>query len=185
MAVCLVHLTCKCYHGNEKSIDVRNRSKTFCLFPAKDVKVDYFKNVTFVDYYHGKAKYDADLAEIEKNEPNVGFKYWFDAHPLESLREESKDVKVSKSTYEKHNLTYTQGAAQFGRMSIGFTKEAYEAYIKGETAYRQYEAKWAAKYPNITKFVKTYFDTDSDYKKYNLNTFEWHYNDNIYINIRK
>lgn len=72
-------------------------------------------------------------------------------------------------------------------MSLGFTKESYTAYIKGENAYRQYEAKWAAKYPNITKSVKMYYDTDKDAKKYNLNTFEWHYNDNYYTvnNIRK
>lgn len=164
--------------------------------PAKDVKVDYFKNVVFVDYYHGsgtpaqnKAKYDAELAEIENSNPKNGdglFK-WEMAHPLEFLREESKDVKVSKSTYEKHNLTYAQSAAQTGRMSLGFTKESYTAYIKGEKAYRQYEAKWAAKYPNITKSVKMYYDTDKDAKKYNLNTFEWHYNDNYYTvnNIRK
>lgn len=164
--------------------------------PAKDVKVDYFNNVTFVDYYHGsgtpaqnKAKYDADLAEIENSNPKNGdgLFVWLDAHPLEFLREESKDVKVSKSTYEKHNLTYAQSAAQTGRMSLGFTKESYTAYIKGEKAYRQYEAKWAAKYPNITKSVKMYYDTDKDAKKYNLNTFEWHYNDNYYTvnNIRK
>ncbi len=162
--------------------------------PAKDVKVDYFKNVKFVDYYHGsgtpaqnKAAYDAELAEIENSNPKNGdglFK-WEMAHPLEHLREASKDIKVSKSTYEKHNLTYAQYAASFGRESIGFTKEAYTAYIKGETAYRQYEAKWAAKYPNITKSVKMYYDTDKDAKKYNLNTFEWHYNDNFFINIRK
>ncbi|WP_270448491.1 mucin-binding protein [Lactobacillus delbrueckii] len=154
----------------------------YVYVPAKDVKVDYFKNVTFVDYYHGKAKYDADLAEIEKNEPEHGLKYWFDAHPLESLREGSKDIKVSKSTYEKHNMTYAQAAADFGRGSVGFTKEAYTAYIKGEAAYRQYEAKWAAKYPNITRSV---MKESSTIKKYNLNTFEWHYNDNYYINIRK
>lgn len=164
--------------------------------PAKDVKVDYFKNVVFVDYYHGsgtpaqnKAAYDAQLAKIENSNPKNGdglFKQ-LDAHPLEFLREESKDVKISKSTYEKHNLTYAQSAAQTGRMSLGFTKESYTAYIKGENAYRQYEAKWAAKYPNITKSVKMYYDTDKDAKKYNLNTFEWHYNDNYYTvnNIRK
>lgn len=177
--------------------------------PAKDVKVDYFKNVGYADYdtYHyssipaeanvtrearlasAKANYEAELAEIEKNAKTAkdiseGLMVWFDAHPLESLREESKDVKVSKSTYEKHNLTYAQEAAQFGRMSVGFTKEAYTAYIKGEKAYRQYEAKWAAKYPNITRNITKLLD-ESDYKKYNLNTFEWHYNDNIYINIRK
>lgn len=160
--------------------------------PAKDVKVDYFKNVHFVDYYLGsgtpaqiKAKYDANLAKAEKNYPDAGFTYWFEAHPLENLRMWSKKTKVSKNTYEKHNLTYAQAAAQDGRMSVGYTKESYIAYMNGEKAYRQYEAKWAAKHPNITKFVKTYFDTDSDYKKYNLNTFEWHYNDNYYINIRK
>ncbi|MBT8936919.1 hypothetical protein BTI34_05250 [Lactobacillus delbrueckii subsp. bulgaricus] len=97
----------------------------------------------------------------------------------------SKKTKVSKNTYEKHNLTYVQKAADYGRGSVGYTKEAYTAYIKGERAYHQYEAKWAVKYPNITKFMKTYFDTDSDYKKYNLNTFEWHYNDKYYINISK
>lgn len=162
--------------------------------PAKDVRVDYFKNVHYVDYYLGsgtpaqiKAKYDADLAEIENSNPKNGdglFK-WLNAHPLEFLRADSKDTKVSKSTYEKHNLTYAQRAAQTGRMSPGFTKEAYTAYIKGETAYRQYEAKWAAKYPNITKSVKMYYDTDKDAKKYNMNTFEWHYNDNVLVNIRK
>lgn len=153
--------------------------------PAKDVKVDYFKNVTFVDYYHGKAKYDANLAYFEKNEPENGFTYWFNAHPLERLREASKDTVVSKSTYEKHNLTYAQSAAQHGRMSVGFTKESYMAYIKGEKAYRQYEAKWAAEHPNITRYMEKIFKNDSDYKKYNLNTFEWHYNDNFFINIRK
>lgn len=157
----------------------------YVYVPAKDVQVDYFKNVTFVDYFDGKAKYDADLAEAEKNDPDAGFKYWFDAHPLERLREDSKDTVVSKSTYEKHNLTYAQKAAQHGRMSVGFTKESYTAYINGEKAYRQYEAKWAAKYPNITRYMEEIFKNDSDYKKYNLNTFEWHYNDNFYINIRK
>lgn len=159
--------------------------------PAKDVKVDYFKNVHFVDYYHGsgtpaqnKAAYDAELAEIENSNPKNGdglFK-WSVAHPLEYLREQSKDIKVSKSTYEKHNLTYAQYAASFGRDSLGFTKEAYTAYLKGETAYRQYEAKWAAKYPNITRSVTK---EGSTIKKYNLNTFEWHYNDNFFVNIRK
>lgn len=164
--------------------------------PAKDVRVDYFENVKFVDYYHGsgtpaqnKAEYDAKLARIENSNPKNGDGVieWLDAHPLEFLREESKNVKISKSTYEKHNLTYAQCAASCGRDSIGFTKESYTAYIKGETAYRQYEAKWAAKYPNITKSVKMYYDTDKDAKKYNLNTFEWHYNDNYYTvnNIRK
>ena len=161
--------------------------------PAKDVKVDYFKNVVFVDYYLGsgtpaqiKAKYDADLAEIENSNPknSDGMLEWFNAHPLEALRMYSKDTKVSKSTYEKHNLTYAQSAADYGRGSVGFTKEAYTAYIKGETAYRQYEAKWAAKYPNITRSVTKESNT---IKKYNLNTFEWHYNDNYYTvdNIRK
>lgn len=70
-------------------------------------------------------------------------------------------------------------------MSPGFTKESYTAYIKGEKAYRQYEAKWAAKHPNITRYVEKIFKNDSDYKKYNLNTFEWHYNDNVFINVRK
>lgn len=160
--------------------------------PAKDVKVDYFKNVVFVDYYLGsgtpaqiKAKYDADLAEFENSHPEDGFTKWFQAHPLERLREGSKDTVVSKSTYEKHNLTYAQRAAQHGRMSVGFTKESYTAYIKGEKAYRQYEAKWAAKHPNITRYMEELFKNDSDYKKYNLNTFEWHYNDNFFINIRK
>ncbi|MFK3588638.1 hypothetical protein OCH80_09635 [Lactobacillus sp. 23-2] len=155
--------------------------------PAKDVQVDYFTDVKFVDYYDGKAKYDADLAYFEKNEPENGSIDWFEAHPLERLRMSSKDTKVSKSTYEKHNLTYAQRAAQHGRMSIGFTKESYTAYINGEKAYRQYEAKWAAKYPNITKYMNELFNNDSDYKKYNLNTFEWHYNDNLYTvnNIRK
>lgn len=160
--------------------------------PVKDVKPDYFKNVHFVDYYLGsgtpaqiKAKYDADLAEAEKNDPDAGFDYWFDAHPLEDLRMWSKKIKVSKSTYEKHNLTYAQKAAQTGRMSPGYTKEAYAAYIKGEKAYRQYEAKWAAEHPNITRYMEELFKNDSDYKNYNLNTFEWHYNDNFYINIRK
>lgn len=150
--------------------------------PAKDVKVDYFNNVHFVDYYLGKAKYDADLAEIEKNEPENGLSDWFDAHPLENLRMWSKKTKVSKSTYEKHNLTYAQRAAQDGRMSMGYTKEAYMAYIKGEKAYRQYEAKWAAEHPNITRYMK---ENSNMLKKYNLNTFEWHYNDNFFINIRK
>lgn len=153
--------------------------------PAKDVRVDYFKNVTFVDYYHGKAKYDADLAEAEKNAPDAGFITWFQAHPLESIRKASKDIKVSKSTYEKHNLTYAQYAASYGRDSIGYTKEAYIAYINGEKAYRQYEAKWAAEHPNITRYMEELFKNDSRYKKYNLNTFEWHYNDNFYVNIRK
>ncbi len=157
--------------------------------PAKDVKVDYFKNVVFVDYYLGsgtpaqiKAKYDADLAEAEKNDPDAGYTYWFEAHPLEYLRMWSKDTKVSKNTYEKHNETYAQNAAEYGRMSVGFTKESYTAYINGEAAYRQYEAKWAAKYPNITRYMK---ENSNTIKKYNLNTFEWHYNDNFYINIRK
>lgn len=155
--------------------------------PAKDVQVDYFKNVHYVDYYHGggtpaqnKAKYDANLTEIEKSNGD-GFTFWFQAHPLESLRMYSKDIKVSKSTYEKHNMTYAQRAADHGRNSLGFTKESYTAYIKGESAYRQYEAKWAAKHPNITKSVAN----TNTIKKYNLNTFEWHYNDNFYINIRK
>ena len=153
--------------------------------PAKDVKVDYFKNVKFVDYYDGKAEYDADLAKAEKNAPDAGFTRWFQAHPLEDLRTWSKDTKVSKSTYEKHNLTYAQRAAQDGRMSVGHTKESYIAYINGEKAYRQYEAKWAAEHPNITRYMEELFKNDSDYKKYNLNTFEWHYNDNFFINIRK
>ena len=59
------------------------------------------------------------------------------------------------------------------------------AYIKGEAAYRQYEAKWAAKHPNITRYMKDLFKNDSRYKKYNLSTFEWHYNDKYYINVRK
>ncbi|WP_270448482.1 mucin-binding protein [Lactobacillus delbrueckii] len=167
---------------------------SYVYVPAKDVQVDYFKDVHFVDYYLGsgtpaqiKAKYDADLAEIENNNPKNGdgLNKWCNAHPLEYMRMWSEDIKVSKSTYEKHNLTYAQEAADYGRASAGFTKESYAAYIKGEAAYRQYEAKWAAKYPNITKSVKTYFETDKDDKKYNLNTFEWHYNDNFYINIRK
>lgn len=160
--------------------------------PAKDVKVDYFKNVVFVDYYHGsgtpaqnKAKYDADLAEFENSHPEDGFTDWFEAHPLEDLRMWSKKIKVSKNTYEKHNLTYAQNAAQDGRMSTGSTKESYTAYIKGEAAYRQYEAKWAAEHPNITRYMENLFKNDSRYKKYDLNTFEWHYNDNFYINIRK
>lgn len=153
--------------------------------PAKDVKVDYFKNVTFVDYYDGKAKYDADLAEAEKNAPDAGFTYWFQAHPLENMRMWSKKTKVSKSTYEKHNLTYAQSVAQHGRMSVGHTKESYIAYMNGEKAYRQYEAKWAAEHPNITRYMEELFKNDNDYKKYNLNTFEWHYNDNFYVNIRK
>lgn len=166
--------------------------------PAKDVKVDYFTGVSYVDYNIDgvnvpsnatpaqiKAKYDADLAYFEKNEPENGFTYWFDAHPLEDLRMGSEDTVVSKSTYEKHNLTYAQRAAQTGRMSVGHTKESYTAYINGEKAYWQYEAKWAAKYPNITKYMNELFKNDSDYKKYNLNTFEWHYNDNFFINIRK
>lgn len=160
--------------------------------PAKDVKVDYFKNVVFVDYYDGsgtpaqnKAAYDADLAKAEKNAPEAGFITWFEAHPLESIRKASKDIKVSKSTYEKHNLTYAQYAASYGRDSIGYTKESYIAYINGEKAYRQYEAKWAAEHPNITRYMEELFKNDSDYKKYNLNTFEWHYNDNFFINIRK
>ena len=70
-------------------------------------------------------------------------------------------------------------------MSLGFTKESYTAYINGEVAYRQYEAKWAAEHPNITRYMEELFKNDSDYKKYNLNTFEWHYNDKYYINIRK
>lgn len=154
----------------------------YVYVPAKDVKVDYFKNVTFVDYYSGKAQYDTKLAEIEKNEPEHGLKYWFDAHPLESLRMYSKDTKVSKSTYEKHNLTYAQRAAQHGRMSMGFTKESYTAYMNGENAYRQYEAKWAAEHPNITRYMK---ENSNTIKKYNLNTFEWHYNDNFFVNVRK
>lgn len=160
---------------------------SYVYVPAKDVQVDYFKNVHFVDYYHGsgtpaqnKAKYDANLTEIEKSNGD-GFTEWFQAHPLESLRMYSKDIKVSKSTYEKHNMTYAQRAADHGRGSLGFTKESYTAYIKGEEAYRQYEAKWAAKYPNITKSVAN----TNTIKKYNLNTFEWHYNDNFFINIRK
>lgn len=153
--------------------------------PAKDVKVDYFKNVKFVDYYDGKAQYDADLADVEKNAPDAGFTKWLQAHPLEDLRMWSKDIKVSKSTYEKHNLTYAQRAAQNGRMSVGHTKESYIAYMNGEKAYHQYEAKWAAEHPNITRYVEKVFKNDSDYKKYNLNTFEWHYNDNFYVNIRK
>lgn len=165
--------------------------------PAKDVKVDYFKNVHFVDYYHGsgtpaqnKAAYDARLARIEKyagtgEDTSAGLLEWTNAHPLERLREASKDTVVSKSTYEKHNLTYAQRAAEHGRMSVGFTKESYTAYINGEKAYRQYEAKWAAEHPNITKNMEELFKNDSDYKKYNLNTFEWHYNDNFYVNIRK
>lgn len=164
----------------------------YVYVPAKDVKVDYFKNVVFVDYYFGsgtpaqnKAKYDADLAEFENSHPGDGFTKWFNAHPLEYLRMWSKDTKVSKSTYEKHNLTYAQSAAQTGRMSLGFTKESYTAYINGEKAYRQYEAKWAAEHPNITRYMEELFKNDSDYKKYNLNTFEWHYNDKYYINIRK
>lgn len=159
--------------------------------PAKDVKVDYFKNVVFVDYYHGsgtpaqnKAAYDARLARIENSNPknSDGMIEWFNAHPLEALRMYSKDIKVSKNTYEKHNLTYAQSAAQDGRMSVGYTKESYIAYMNGEKAYRQYEAKWAAKYPNITRSVTKESNT---IKKYNLNTFEWHYNDNFYVNIRK
>lgn len=153
--------------------------------PAKDVKVDYFKNVKFVDYFDGKAQYDADLAKAEKNYPDAGFTKWLQAHPLEDLRMWSKDTKVSKSTYEKHNLTYAQRAAQDGRMSVGHTKESYIAYMNGEKAYRQYEAKWAAEHPNITRYVEKIFKNDSDYKKYNLNTFEWHYNDNFFVNIRK
>ncbi|MFR0586572.1 mucin-binding protein, partial [Lactobacillus porci] len=160
--------------------------------PAKDVRVDYFKNVKFVDYYHGsgtpaqnKAKYDADLAYFENSHPEDGFTDWFEAHPLEDLRMWSKKTKVSKSTYEKHNLTYAQYAASYGRDSIGYTKESYTAYINGEKAYRQYEAKWAAEHPNITRYMEELFKNDSDYKKYNLNTFEWHYNDNFFINIRK
>ncbi|MFK3588688.1 hypothetical protein OCH80_09890 [Lactobacillus sp. 23-2] len=164
----------------------------YVYVPAKDVKVDYFTDVHFVDYYLGsgtpaqiKAKYDADLAEREKNEPENGFTMWFNAHPLEDLRMGSRDTIVSKSTYEKHNLTYAQRAAQTGRMSVGYTKESYAAYIKGEKAYRQYEAKWAAKYPNITKYMEELFKNDSDYKKYNLNTFEWHFNDKFYIHFKK
>lgn len=156
--------------------------------PAKDVKVDYFKNVHFVDYYHGsgtpaqnKAAHDAKLAKIEKSNGD-GFYEWMVAHPLEYLRNQSRDIKVSKSTYEKHNLTYAQYAASFGRESLGFTKESYTAYINGEAAYRQYEAKWAAEHPNITRSVTT---ESSTIKKYNLNTFEWHYNDNFFVNIRK
>ncbi|MFR0614076.1 hypothetical protein ACLUXJ_06850, partial [Lactobacillus porci] len=116
---------------------------------------------------------------------SAGLLEWTNAHPLEALRTYSKDIKVSKNTYEKHNLTYAQEAAAYGRGSVGFTKEAYAAYIKGEAAYRQYEAKWAAEHPNITKNMEELFKNDSDYRKYNLNTFEWHYNDNFYINIRK
>lgn len=165
--------------------------------PAKDVKVDYFKNVHFVDYYHGsgtpaqnKAAYDARLARIEKyagtgEDTSAGLLEWTNAHPLENLRMWSKKTKVSKNTYEKHNLTYAQAAAEDGRMSVGYTKESYTAYIKGEAAYRQYEAKWATEHPNITKNMEELFKNDSDYKKYNLNTFEWHYNDNFYVNIRK
>lgn len=160
--------------------------------PAKDVKPDYFKNVTFVDYYFGsgtpaqiKTKYDADLAEAEKNDPNAGVTYWFEGHPLENLRMWSKNIKVSQSTYEKHNLTYAQKVAKDGRMGAGPTKESYTAYIKGEKSYRQYEAKWAAEHPNITRYMEELFKNDSDYKKYNLNTFEWHFNDNFYINVRK
>lgn len=165
--------------------------------PAKDVKVDYFKNVHFVDYYHGsgtpaqnKAAYDARLARIEKyagtgEDTSAGLLEWTDAHPLERMCMWSKKTKVSKSTYEKHNLTYAQNAAMYGRDSVGCTKEAYMAYIKGEAAYRQYEAKWATEHPNITKNMEELFKNDSDYKKYNLSTFEWHYNDNFYVNIRK
>ncbi|GHV98420.1 hypothetical protein lacNasYZ03_14720 [Lactobacillus nasalidis] len=161
--------------------------------PAKDVQVDYFKGVQFIDYCGSgtpaqtKAKYDANLAEIENNDSSSGEATceWFEAHPLENLRVWSQDFEVSKSTYEKHNQTYAQRAAEFGRTGVLFTKESYTAYIKGKTSYRQYEAKWAAKYPKITRNVTKSFATDSKLKKYNLNTFEWHFDDKFYIHYEK
>ncbi|GHV98423.1 hypothetical protein lacNasYZ03_01370 [Lactobacillus nasalidis] len=166
--------------------------------PAKDVKVDYFTDVDYADYdthHYGstptkaKANYEAELAETENSNPKYdeGLIFWEDAHPLEMLREESQTVKIAKSTYEKHNQTYAQRLAYRSRNGLGWTKESYTAYMKGEAAYRQYEAKWAAKYPNITRSMKVVLETDSYYKKFNLNTFEWHFNDKFFTakNIRK
>lgn len=167
--------------------------------PAKEIQVDYFSTVKYSEDNESgdtpaerKANYDADLALAEKTSTpknQDGLIEWFEAHPLEDLRQSRDGYKVSKSTYEKHNISFAQKIADNSNMgAFGcYTEESYKAYMKGEKAYREYEAKWAAKYPNITKTVKELFDTDSYYKKNHLNTFEWHFNDNYYTvdNIKK
>lgn len=185
--------------NGQRMYDITKEGKIWV--PAKDVKVDYFKDVNYIDYgldtlhfAQAKAEYDADLAEVEKNNPEDGEWFWEVAHPLEEMRIDSHTVRVSKWTVEKHNLTYAQRAVQ---MSC-FTKDSYIAYIKGEAAYREYEAKWAAKYPNITKYIRSLDDKpdyyyygnlkiDNDVKIYHLNKFEWHYDDLYFTsaNIRK
>lgn len=167
--------------------------------PAKDVQQDFFKDVQFIDYADTtpvdvplretatpaqiKVAYDADLAAAEKDQASyreatawAGI-LWDDAHPLESEIEGLSQGKthISKNTYEKHNRSYAQDIREIALRPGGcYTKEAYTAYTKGEKAYREYEAKWAAKYPIITKAM------NADYKKENVDVSKWHFNDNIY-----
>ena len=168
--------------------------------PAKDVQQDFFKDVQFIDYADAdaiedlklrdtatpaqiKVAYDADLAAAEKDQASyreatawAGI-LWDSAHPLESEIEGLSQGKthISKNTYEKHNSSYAQDIREIALRPGGcYTKEAYTAYMKGEKAYREYEAKWAAKYPIITKAM------NADYKKENVDVSKWHFNDNIY-----
>lgn len=177
--------------------------------PAKDIQVDYFSNVMYVEYgwrgktpAQSKANYFAELADAEKNHPEDAEIFWYDAHPLEDLRDDRDISKISKSTYEKHNISFAQMTAELqrGGNSGCYTEEAYKTYVKGEAAYRQYEARWNAKYPNLAKYIRdqdnkplyTYVGKykgkiTNHIKKYHLNTFEWHFSDNYYTvdNIRK
>ena len=175
--------------------------------PAKDVQQDFFKDVQFIDYADDdaiedlklrdtatpaqiKVAYDADLAAAEKDQASyreatawAGI-LWDDAHPLEGsiYDQTTMKIKISKNTYEKHNESYAQEIRGIALRPGGcYTKEAYTAYMKGEKAYREYEAKWAAKYPNITKAMNEL------YKKENVDVSKWRFNENIYTvdNIRK
>lgn len=136
--------------------------------PAKDVQQDFFKDVQFIDYADTtpvdvplretatpaqiKVAYDADLAAAEKDQASyreatawAGI-LWDDAHQLESEIEGLSRWKthISKNTYEKHNKSYAQHIREIALRPGGcYTKEAYTAYMKGEKAYREYEAKWA------------------------------------------
>lgn len=168
--------------------------------PAKDVQQDFFKDVQFIDYADDdaiedlnlrdtatpaqiKVAYDANLAEAEKDQASYheatawAGGLWDDAHPLESEIEGLSRWKthISKNTFEKHNKSYAQDIREIALRPGGcYTKEAYTAYMKGEKAYREYEAKWAAKYPIITKAM------NAEYKKENVDVSKWHFNDNIY-----
>ncbi|MFK3588640.1 hypothetical protein OCH80_09645 [Lactobacillus sp. 23-2] len=174
--------------------------------PAKDVQQDFFKDVQFIDYADTtpvdvplretatpaqiKVAYDADLAAAEKDQASyreatawAGI-LWDSAHPLEGsiYDQTTMKIKISKNTYEKHNESYAQDIRGIALRPGGcYTKEAYTAYMKGEKAYREYEAKWAAKYPNITKAMNEL------YKKENVDVSKWRFNENIYTvdNIRK